>query len=77
MATLREVRESRFLSLEDLASMADCTKQTIIRAEKGDVISRKTAKHLGRALGLKPDELDGLNYVGRKSVVTNAQQGNH
>ena len=77
MGTLRQEREARFLTLEDLASKAEITKNTLIRAENGGVVSRKTAKAIARVFGLLPNQLDGLNYEGRRDVsVAHVQPGN-
>jgi transcriptional regulator with XRE-family HTH domain len=55
---LRELRESKGLSLHELASRSGMSAQTIDRFERGnDRPSFKSAKKLANALGLNPKEL--------------------
>ncbi len=55
---LREVRERRFLTQQELADMIGTTKANISRMETGQQRPRpSTVKRLAEALGVSPDEL--------------------
>ncbi len=76
MATVREEREKRDLTHEDLASKTETSKSTIIRAEKGERVSRRTARAIAHVFGMKLEQLTDLNYVGKRNGVTHVQPGN-
>jgi predicted transcriptional regulator len=57
---LRTVRESRFLTQDELANLSGVHQVTISRIEMGQVEPRfSTIKRLARALGVEPHELVG------------------
>ncbi len=76
MGTVREERESRYLSQEDLASKAEMSKTTVIRAESGERIARRSAWRIARVFGMKPEQITDLNYAGKRNVVAHVQPGN-
>lgn len=71
MATIREERENREMRLEDLASKAEISMRTLMRAEAGERVSRLTVKRIARVFGLQMKDLTGVDYVGKKSAVNN------
>ena len=55
---LREVRERKFLSQQELAGLAGVTKPNISRLENGHQKPRpRTVRRLAAALGVAPEEL--------------------
>lgn len=55
---LREVRERKFLSQQELADRAETTKANISRLERGEQQPRpSTIRKLAEALGVPPEEL--------------------
>jgi transcriptional regulator with XRE-family HTH domain len=59
MANLKQLRESQFLSQEDLAKIAETTTSTINRLEKGKQTPRfATIRRLAKALGVNPSSID-------------------
>ncbi len=55
---LRELRERKFLSQQELADAAGTTKANISRLERGEQQARgSTIRKLAEALGVQPDEL--------------------
>ena len=60
MIRLKELREWRYLSQEDLAKLAGVAPATIVRIEQGTVTPNpRTIRKLAAALGVEPDELVG------------------
>ncbi len=59
MATLRDWRESRVLSLEDLSKLTGIAVSTLSRLENGKQKPRfVTRRALAKALKVKPAEID-------------------
>ncbi len=60
MASLRELRERRFLSQEDLAAKAGVSRSTVSEIESDRPRPRRwrTIKRLAKALGVDPSEID-------------------
>jgi len=59
MPTLREVRERKFLSQQELATMAKVSRGTIANIESGTYRPfPKTARFIAAALDLDPNEID-------------------
>jgi len=57
--TLREVRERRYLTQEELAAKAGITKSTVATIEKGTHRPRlRTVRQLAEVLGISPEEID-------------------
>ena len=54
---LRRLREERAMSQRDLASAADVTQTTIVRAERGEDTRHVTVRKLAKALKVEPVEL--------------------
>ena len=55
---LKEVRNSKFLSQEDLAEQSGVAASTIVRIEQGVVVPNpSTLRKLATALGVDPSEL--------------------
>jgi len=55
---LREFRERRLLTQQDLADLIDTSKANISRLESGEQRPRpSTVKRLAEALGMAPEEL--------------------
>ena len=55
---LREIRERKFLSQQELADLAGTTKANISRIERGDQQPRgSTVRKLADALGVRPEDL--------------------
>ncbi len=69
MGTIREERELRNLSHADVASKAEISTSTVIRAENGMLVLRRTARAIARVFGMQPEQLTDLNYVGKRKVV--------
>lgn len=60
LARLRAIRESQFLTQDELAERSGVHQVTISRIEQGDVEPRfKTIKRLAEVLGVEPGELVG------------------
>jgi transcriptional regulator with XRE-family HTH domain len=58
LARLREHRERRFFSLQDLADKAGVTKQAVLRLEQGKTSAQpRTVRKLAEALAVEPAEL--------------------
>jgi transcriptional regulator with XRE-family HTH domain len=55
----RELREARELTLVQLAARADVAIGTIQALERGDNISRKSARRIAKALGISVSDLIG------------------
>jgi transcriptional regulator with XRE-family HTH domain len=59
MPSLREIREKKFLTQEELAQRAGLIVVTINRIEKGRQKPRfKTIRKLAEALGIQPGDID-------------------
>jgi len=60
MPTLRELRERKFLSQQDLADASGVARSTIWELEGGRARPRhwKTIRKLAKALGVEPSEID-------------------
>ena len=60
MASLRELREQRFLSQEDLARKARVARSTVSEIEGGRARPRRwrTIRRLAKALGVEPSAID-------------------
>jgi transcriptional regulator with XRE-family HTH domain len=60
MPTLRELRERKFLSQEDLAKAAGVSRSTIWELEGARARPRRwiTIRKLAKALGVEPSEID-------------------
>jgi transcriptional regulator with XRE-family HTH domain len=59
---LREIRESQYLSQENLAERSGVSRVSISKLEQGQVQARfVTTRKLATALGVDPDELVGKN----------------
>jgi transcriptional regulator with XRE-family HTH domain len=54
---LKLLRESKFLSMKDLAEKADVTAQTISNAEAGKRISLGSIRRIALALKVAPEKL--------------------
>jgi transcriptional regulator with XRE-family HTH domain len=54
LKNLRVEREARYLTQEDLARLAGCTRATIIAAEQGRTVSPRVAAGIDAALTLRP-----------------------
>ncbi|MBI4492177.1 MAG: helix-turn-helix transcriptional regulator [Chloroflexi bacterium] len=58
LARLRQVRESQFLTQQELAARSGVSRVTIARLESGEVDARfSTIKKLAEALGVLPQDL--------------------
>lgn len=66
MGTIREERETRDLTLEELSALTGLSKSTLDRAERGDSVSWTTARRIARTFGLKSSDLAGLNFSRRR-----------
>ena len=59
MATLRELRSRRLLSIRDLADQAGVASGTIVRIEAGEPLPRfVTMRKIAAALGVEPGEIE-------------------
>ena len=59
MATLRELRERRFISQADLSAKTGIAESTINRLERGRQKPRLvTIRKLAKALGVEPGDVD-------------------
>ncbi len=59
MATLRECRRQKLMSIMDLATAADVSTRTIMDLEHGRTVPRLlTMRKLSEQLGVSPDEID-------------------
>jgi transcriptional regulator with XRE-family HTH domain len=57
--SLKQIRESRFLTQEDLAAQSEVSRPTIARLESGSgkVARFATIRKLARVLGVAPEQL--------------------
>jgi transcriptional regulator with XRE-family HTH domain len=70
MDTLRQLRERRQLTQEQLAVAADVSTSTVYHIEAGKVQPRPSiVRRIARALGVSPEEID----LPRVSQVSQAQ----
>ena len=61
MGKLRALRESRVLSLEDLARQAGISSTTLSQVERGMVVPKfRTIRRLSEALRIEPAELRAM-----------------
>lgn len=77
MGTLREEREARNMTREELAAAAEVSLSTVNRAEDGvGSINRLNARRIARALNMAVKDLQGLNVrtVGKRRAA--ATDGN-
>lgn len=59
MASLRELRAERLLSVRELARQASVAPSTVFLIESGRTIPRqRVARQIARALGVEPMEVD-------------------
>ena len=59
MATLRECRRRKLMSIMDLAQAADVSTRTIVDLEHGRTVPRLlTMRKLSEQLGVSPEEID-------------------
>ncbi len=62
LKSLKQIRESQFLTQQELADKAGITRVAVARLESGKVDARfSTLKKLAEALGVKPQELVGTS----------------
>jgi DNA-binding XRE family transcriptional regulator len=60
LVRLRQLREQRFMSQQDLAEKAGVSRATIVKAEQGRRVARfVTARKLAEALRVEPSALIG------------------
>ena len=57
MKVLKEKREAKFMTQEDLAEAAGLSRRTIVNAEKGRGVSLHTFKTIAKALKIKAEDL--------------------
>jgi DNA-binding XRE family transcriptional regulator len=57
MTKLKNVREKKLLSREELAVNADVSLKTICSAENGRGVTLTTVKKLAKGMKVKPEEL--------------------
>jgi DNA-binding XRE family transcriptional regulator len=60
---LRLIRQNQGLSRSELAVKARVGEKTIFRAETGQPVRRITLAKICRALGVKIEEVEGLNIL--------------
>ena len=60
--TIRQIRESQGLTPTQLAAKANVSAQTVYRIERGDPVGRVYIARVCNALGVKMDEVEGLNF---------------
>lgn len=65
MATLKELREERNFSQEELATRALIALRTVARVEAGEPVNRNTVKRLAEVLGVSVDVIEGVTYSSR------------
>lgn len=63
MDTLKRIRENQGLTQKQLADSAGVAVQTVSRAENGDKVSRVSVARICKALGIRIEEVQGLNIV--------------
>lgn len=61
MPTIRELREQKGWSLEELGRRAGVALQTVYRAERGATVNKNTLRHIAQALGVQIEELEFEN----------------
>jgi transcriptional regulator with XRE-family HTH domain len=54
---LREWRIKRLMTQGELAKMAEVTRGTVIRAEKGEIVGFANVRAFAKALNVEPDQL--------------------
>lgn len=70
MNTLQMLREAAgYFTPEELAVKAGVSNNTVRRAERGYRITRQSALRLARALNRLPEEIDGLQFVGKEQSI--------
>lgn len=63
MIELRLIRENQGLSRAQLAVKANVGEKTIFRAETGQPVRRITLARICKALGVRIEEVEGLNIL--------------
>jgi transcriptional regulator with XRE-family HTH domain len=66
MSTLRDLRQQRGWSQEDLGRLADMSTRTVWRAEHGEPISLATVRRLAGIMGLTPEQMAAVWADGKK-----------
>jgi DNA-binding XRE family transcriptional regulator len=59
--TIRQLRENAGLTMTELAAKAQVSVQTLYRIESGKPVGRIYVVRVCKALGVRPDEVSGLN----------------
>jgi len=68
MAKLREIRERRYMTQEELAGKAKLSKSTIATLEVGSHRPRmRTMRQLAEALGVEPGEIEWPTVNGKST----------
>lgn len=60
--TIREIRENQGLTPTQLAAKANVSAQTVYRIERGDPVGRVYIARVCNALGVKMEDVSGLNF---------------
>lgn len=65
MPTIKELREERGWTQQELARRASLTHQTVSNLENGASVQRSTLVLLAQALGVDPEAISGVTVVNR------------
>ena len=63
MKTIKEIREGQGMTKAELARRAGVSTLTVSRVEEGEKTTRVTVVRLCNALGIRIEEVGGLNLV--------------
>lgn len=67
--TIKDLCEEKgILTPEAFAYHVGVSVTTVLRAERGEQVSRTTAGRIASVLGKKPHEISDLNYRGKRNV---------
>ena len=69
MSTLKDLRQKRGWSQEDLGRLAGMRTRTIWRAEHGEPVSLVTVRRLAAIMGLTPEQMAAVWADGKEGAA--------
>lgn len=61
MPTIRELRQQKGWTQQELAERATVSMGTVVRVERGDLVHKNTVKRLCEVLGVRVENVSGVN----------------